>query len=149
MGRIIKRIVILAGVFVAALGVYFITAQNAMDKSEAVYTVMEEPSLPVVYTSMFEGEENRLAAYRQEMRQTVSRESLTVLPEDRQLQVRVSPCSRQITAVQYEIRSMDLTRLVERTPVETWENSGEEVRMVLPVQNLLTKEKEYLLHLMI
>ena len=100
MGRIIKRIVILAGVFVAALGVYFITAQNAMDKSEAVYTVMEEPSLPVVYTSMFEGEENRLAAYRQEMRQTVSRESLTVLPEDRQLQVRVSPCSRQITAVQ-------------------------------------------------
>ena len=85
MGRIIKRIVILAGVFVAALGVYFITAQNAMDKSEAVYTVMEEPSLPVVYTSMFEGEENRLAAYRQEMRQTVSRESLTVLPEDRQL----------------------------------------------------------------
>lgn len=149
MGRIIKRIVILAGVFVAALGVYFITAQNAMDKSEAVYTVMEEPSLPIVYTSMFEGEENRLAAYRQEMRQTVSRESLTVLPEDRQLQVRVSPCSRQITAVQYEIRSMDLTRLVERTPVETWENSGEDVRMVLPVQNLLTKEEEYLLHLMI
>lgn len=149
MSRIVKRIVILAGVFVAALGVYFITARKDMNKSEAVYTVMEEPSLPVVYTEMFEGEENRLAAYRQEMSQAVSRDSLTVLPEDRQLRVRVSPGSRQITAVQYEIRSMDLTRLVERTPVEEWEDSGEDVQMVLPIQNLLTKEEEYLLHLMI
>ncbi len=149
MGRIIKRITILAVVFVAALGIYFITAQNAMDQSEAVYTVMEDPTLPVVYVSMFEGEENRLAAYRQGMSQTVSRESITVLPEDRQLKVRVAGCGTQLMAVQYEIRSMDLKRLVERTTVEEWEDTGEEIRLVLPIQNLLTKETEYLMDLMI
>ena len=149
MGRIIKRIMILAVVFVAALGIYFITARNAMDQTEAVYTVMEDPSLPVVYTRMFEGEENRLAAYRQEMSQTVSRESITVLPADRQLEVRVAECGAQITAVQYEIRSMDLKRLVERTTIEQWEDDGEEIRMTLPIQNLLAKETEYRMDLMI
>lgn len=149
MGRIIKRIMILAVVFVAALGIYFIMARNAMDQTEAVYTVMEDPSLPVVYTRMFEGEENRLAAYRQEMSQTVSRESITVLPADRQLEVRVAECGARITAAQYEIRSMDLKRLVERTTVEQWEDDGEEIRMTLPIQNLLAKETEYRMDLML
>ena len=44
MSKIIKRTLILAGIFVVALGVYFITAQSTMNKSEAVYTVMEEPT---------------------------------------------------------------------------------------------------------
>ena len=149
MGKILKRMIILVLVFMAALVIYLITAQKTMDRQEAVYTVMEPPSLPVVYLEMFEGEENRLAAYRQEMSQSAARESITILPEDRQLAVRVAGCGSQIQAVQYEIRSMDLKRLVERTPVETWDGTGEEVRLTLPIQNLLTRETEYLLHLMI
>ena len=149
MGKIIKRTIILAGVFLMALGIYLIMAQRTMDKSDMVYTVMEDPSLPVVYARMFAGEENRLAAYRQEMSQAVSRETLTVLAEDRQLELRVAECSSAITAAQYEIRSMDLERLVERTSVETWETREGENRMVLPIQNLLARDTEYLLHLMI
>lgn len=149
MGKIIKRTIILAGVFLMALGIYLIMAQRTMDKSDMVYTVMEDPSLPVVYAQMFAGEENRLAAYRQEMSQAVSRETLTVLTEDRQLELRVAECSSAITAAQYEIRSMDLERLVERTSVETWETREGENRMVLPIQNLLARDTEYLLHLMI
>lgn len=149
MSKIVKRIVILAGVFFIAMGIYLITAQRTMDRSEIVYTVMEDPSLPVVYTRMFEGEENRLAAYRQEMSQAVSREAITVLPEDRQLEIRVAECRTEIIAAQYEIRSMDLERLVERTTIETWENREGDSIMVLPIQNLLNRDTEYLLHLMI
>lgn len=149
MSKIVKRIIILAGVFFIAMGIYLITAQRTMDQSEIVYTVMEDPSLPVVYTRMFEGEENRLAAYRQEMSQAVSREAITVLPEDRQLEIRVAECQAEIIAAQYEIRSMDLERLVERTTIETWENREGDSIMVLPIQNLLNRETEYLLHLMI
>ena len=64
MSKMIKRILILAGVFVAALGVYFITAQSTMNKSETVYTVMEDATLPVAYAQMPQGEENRLVPYR-------------------------------------------------------------------------------------
>lgn len=149
MSKIIKRILILASIFVVALGIYFITAHNTMNKSEAVYTVMEDPVLPVVYARMFGEEENRLVPYRQEMGQTVLRESLVVLPEDRRLSMRIAYNQSEITAAQYEIRSMDLNRLVERTSIENWENTGEEIRMVLPIQNLLTREMQYILHLMI
>ncbi len=149
MSKIVKRTLILAGIFVTALGIYFITAQSTMNKSEAVYTVMENPALPVAYAEMLQGEESRLTPYRQEMGQTVLRESLVVLPEDRRLNVRIAYGDSEITAAQYEIRSMDLKRLVERTPVEELMSSQGESRMVLPIQNLLSRETEYLLHLMI
>lgn len=149
MSRIVKRTLILAAVFLAALGVYLIMAQRTMDKSEAVYTVMEDPTLPVVYLEMFEGEESRLAAYRQEMSQAVSRETMTVLPEDRQLKLRIQECGTELLAAQYEIRSMDLNRLVERTSLEEWETGEDRITMVLPIQNLLARETEYLLHFMI
>ena len=148
MSKIIKRTLVLAAVFLGALGIYLAAAQRTMNQSEAVYTVMEEPSLPTVYAEMFEGEESRLVPYRQEMGQAVSRENLTVVPEDRQLKLRIADCETTITAVQYEIRSMDLKRLVERTQVESWEERDGQIRLVLPVQNLLSRETEYLLHLM-
>lgn len=149
MGKIVKRTLILAGVFLAAMGIYLMMAQRRMDQSEVVYTVMEEPSLPVVYAQMLQGEESRLVAYRQEMSQAVLRESLTVLAEDRALPVRVAECKATITAAQYEIRSMDQKRLVERTSVEIGEDKGGDLRLTLPIQNLLTRETEYSLHLML
>lgn len=149
MNKMIKRTLILAGVFVSALGIYIITAQSTMNKSKAVYTVMEEPTLPVAYARMYEGEESRLTPYRQEMGQSVLRENLVVLPKDRRLNVRIGYSKSQIAAAQYEIRSMDLQRLVERTTVEEMENSGEDIQMVLPIQNLLSRDTEYMLHLMI
>ena len=51
----------------------------------------------------------------------------------------------QITGMQYEIRSLDGERLVERTTLDHWEQSGEEVSAELPIQNLLDQGKEYLL----
>ena len=149
MSKMIKRTLILAGVFVTALGIYFITAHSTMNRSEAVYTVMEEPTLPIAYARMYEGEESRLTPYRQEMDQSVLRESLTVLPEDRRLDIRIAYSGSQIVEAQYEIRSMDLKRLVERTPVEDLGQEGTDVRMTLPIQNLLSRDTEYMLHLMI
>ena len=149
MSKIVKRTLILAGVFITALGIYFITAQSTMNKSETVYTVMEEPTLPIAYARMNEGEESRLTPYRQEMDQTILRESLVVLPQDRRLNIRVAYSQSQIAAAQYEIRSMDLERLVERTPVEDLEEGREDIQMVLPIQNLLSRDTEYMLHLMI
>ena len=60
MNKILKRITILAGIFLVAVGVYFITSLNRMNQSETVYTAMEAPTLPVVYTDLFGMEKNRL-----------------------------------------------------------------------------------------
>ena len=41
MNKILKRITILAGIFLVAVGVYFITSLNRMNQSETVYTAMD------------------------------------------------------------------------------------------------------------
>ena len=40
--------------------------------------------------------------------------------------------------IQYEIRSLDGERLVERTVLEEWTQEGTQVKAVLPIQNLLS-----------
>ena len=54
-------------IFIGALVVYFISARNTMEKESAVYTSMEEPSLPVVYTQLGGQEINCLHGYMQDM----------------------------------------------------------------------------------
>ena len=49
--------------------------------------------------------------------------------------------------IRYEIRSLDLQRLVENTELDSWEQQEGGIRAVLPIQNLLTSGREYLLRL--
>lgn len=149
MSKLFKKISILAGIFVMAAGIYFILAQNTIEKSDTVYTTMEEARLPVVYTHMFGLETNRMPGYLQEMEQKTARDSLTILPADRQLKLRIADYGTSILSVQYEIRSMDLSRLVEKTVVTDWTESENGTFVTLPIQNLLTKDSEYMLHLIL
>ena len=48
-----------------------------------------------------------------------------------------------VTGISYEVRSMDRERLVERTEVSDWRQTDDGILAVLPIQNLLTKEREY------
>lgn len=142
MNHIVKRIVILSGVFAAALGVFFF-ANNRWNsgQDQAVYMDMEAASLPSVTVQMLDRDMNRLYGYRQEMNTTAAGETLTILPEDRALTVHITEGS--ITGMSYEVRSMDRERLVERTEVSDWQQTENGILAVLPIQNLLTKEREY------
>lgn len=149
MGKIVKKVGILCGVFIAALIIFFAFEKNTSEKSNTVYTSMEEATLPVVYTDMFDSEMNVLHGYLQEMDQTAADNSLTILPSDRNLKLRIADYGESVLAVHYEIRSMDLQRLVERTDIENWEESAGSTNIVLPIQNLLTKDRQYFLHLFV
>lgn len=146
MNRMIKKIAVLSAVFVAATAVYFVWNQKATERKDVmVYTSMDESSLPVVYTDMYGRKMNLLHGYTQDMKQTVSREALTLLPADRSLNLQISGDSGNIKGISYEVRSLDMERLVERTTVDTWSQAENGVSASLPIQNLLTKDKEYLL----
>lgn len=146
MGKLLRKIIILAGIFTAAVGIGFILTKNTTKKEETVYSTMEEATLPVLFTDVLGVEQNRLPGYRQEMGQIMARDSLTVIPEDRKLKLRIAGYGKSPLAISYEIRSMDLNRLVERTEISDW-TSGEETELTLPIQNLLTKGTEYLLRI--
>ncbi len=146
MNRTIKKIAILSAVFVAATAAYFIWNENTTERKDAmVYTSMDESSLPVVYTDIYGKKMNLLHGYNQDMKQTVSREALTLLPADRSLGIQISDYSGGIKGISYEVRSLDMQRLVERTTVDKWNQEDNGVLASLPIQNLLSKDKEYLL----
>lgn len=145
MSRLAKRIGILSAVFIAAIAVYFIWSQKNTEKGDVMYTSMEEAALPIVYTEMYGKKMNLLHGYTQDMKQTVSREALTVLPEDRALNIQISDYNGTMNGIEYQIRSLDLERLVERTALDKWDQDEDGITASLPIQNLLTKDKEYLL----
>lgn len=147
MKKTLKKAMILAVIFVAAVIFYFAFNKVNRDQEGNVYASMERAALPVAYVSMYGRDMNCMHGYRQDMGSVTARDSLTILPEDRALGIRLTDYSGTILGIRYEIRSLDLQRLVENTRLENWESGENGVTAVLPIQNLLTKEREYLLRL--
>ena len=150
MNKAIKKFAILAGIFLAAAGIYFFTSLNNMEQSETVYTVMDAPELPVIEAELFEDQANRLVGYTQDMGNEVARDSLTILPENRQLKLRLKYGTETPLSTSYEIRSLDKQRLVEKTEAGQWQTAEDGTEeLTLPIQNLLIRGTEYLLHVTI
>ena len=145
MKKIIRNAGILFLIFAAAIVMYFISARNTMEKESAVYTSLDEPTMPVIYTECFGKEINCLRGYIQDMGNQVVRDSISVLPEDRRLSLRIAEYGNTITGISYEIRNLSMDRLVERTELTQWESKDGNTTAVLPIQNLLTKDETYLL----
>ena len=149
MKRTLKKIGSLTVVFLIAAVIYFIAAQNTMEKENTVYTAMNEPTLPVIYPEVNGKEINAMHGYLQDMENQAARESITVLPEDRALKLRISTYGNTISGISYEVRSLSMDRLVEQTKLESWDNGEDSVSVTLPIQNLLAKNQPYLLTLFV
>ncbi len=147
MKDLIRRAGILLIIFAAALCVLFFVRKRQMEQDEPVYVAMEQPSLPIVTVDMYGRKMNRMAGYCQDMGNAAAEDSLTILPENRVLPVYVAGRADGILGVSYEIRSLDLSRLVENTRIETWEKTEDGILVHLPIQNLLAKERQYQLRI--
>ena len=147
MSKILKKAGILFAIFAAAVILYFVFNRVTREQNSTVYAAMEGSTLPVVYAEMYGREMNCMHGYLQDMGTANARDSLTILPEDRALKVRIADYDGPILKIQYEIRSLNLERLVENTALEAWDQSEDGTHAVLPIQNLLTKDREYWLRL--
>lgn len=145
MKKTLQKTGILFAIFIAAAAIYFIAAQNTMEKEATVYTAMDEPTLPVVYPQMAGKEVNCLHGYLQDMGNQAAREAITILPEDRALKLRIREYGSTVAGISYEIRSLDLGRLVEQTALQDWNSQNDSITATLPIQNLLSRNEPYLL----
>lgn len=139
-----KKIAILFAVFLAAAAVYFVWPIGGSEGNENIitYKAMEGAELPVMYPKMDERRMAPLLGHREEKAVTAERDSLLVLAEDRKLHVDIEKAG-DVVSLGYEIRSLDAEHLVERTEMKEWEKNGDMISAVLPIQNLMEKEKEY------
>lgn len=145
MKHTIKRIGILLAIFVAAIAVYFIWSKKNNEHSDTVYAVAEKAALPLIYPETLGRQMNAMHGYRQEMGNATARDLLTILPEDRLLSLHVNTYGSRILAARFEIRSLDLGRLLERTEIAAWDVPAEDCELVLPIQNLLARDTQYLM----
>ncbi len=139
-----KKIVILSAVFLIAAVVYFMWPMGRREESgeQVSYTAMKEATLPVVYPKMGELTMGPLLGHREEKAVTASRDSLLVLPEDRRLAITIEE-SDEVMSLGYEIRSLDMEHLVERTEVNDWSRENGVIGAILPIQNLVEEDTEY------
>ena len=135
----------MSGIFIAALLIYFFMSYSSMEHSNEVYSSMDEPELPIIYVKENEYMLNPMHAYIQEMGNNTERDMLTVLPEDRKLELIVQEYDNMVMSVKYEIRSKDLSHLIENGTVTDIDRSNGNTNIVLPIQNLIKKEKDYIL----
>lgn len=149
MKKLIKKHLILLIIFIVAVMVYFGLSFMKNDEGNAAYTSIEDANLPVACVEMFGIRMNALYGFTENLPKSAGRSDLAVLPADRRLSICFEDVDSKVEGIQYEIRSLDGDRLVERTAVETWNMESREVHAELPIQNLLTKDEEYLLTLML
>lgn len=139
-----KKVLVLFGVFLAAAAVYFMLPAGKKEENNGniTYTAMAEATLPVVYPNMLGHDMAPLFGHREEKAVTAARDSLIVLSADRKLPVRIE-YAKNITSLHYEIRTMDMESLIERTEVTEWEKNSDTAEVILPIQNLIEPETEY------
>lgn len=143
MKKNLRRILILLILVVLAAAGYLAWGWLRQREEGAVYTSIEDANLPVAYVNIFGRRMNELDGFVEDNQKAAGRGDLTVLPADRKLSVTIDKLDSPITGMQYEIRSLDGSRLVERTTLDAWQQSGEELTAELPIQNLLTEGTEY------
>lgn len=145
MKKVLQKAGILFLIFLTGLVIYFFSARNTMEKELTVYTSMDEPVLPVVYTELYGKSINCLHGYLQDMGNQAAREAISVLPADRKLTLKIQEYGNTIAGIKYEVRNLSMERLIERSEVKDWNSGDGSTTVTLPIQNLLTKDETYFL----
>ena len=142
MRKGVLKAIILAAVFGVTLVVTsLLTHQNNIDLT----TKMSEASLPTVSLKENGTEINELYGYTQEMDGTGVRDAIAPLGEDLTLPVIIKAYQSQIEAISYQVRTMDMERLMEEGSVESFFQQDGEVNVEFQFENILEEGSEYIL----
>lgn len=109
--------------------------------------LMEEATLPVIYPCYGDMRMNCLHGYVSEVDIMSTRDTLTPLNDDRLFDMQIDTYGTKVTGIAYEIRSMDMNRILEKTTLEEWEQEGNIIYATVQADNLMTPEVDY--HLII
>lgn len=137
-----RRVLLLVIVFLAGLvGFSKLTNHEKKDLTKD----MENATLPVVYLIGGGEPVNELHGYTDAMDATSMRDTIMPLQEDGILPVQIDSYGESVKSVEYEVRSLDTTRLVQESQAEDLSVTEERTNADLKIQNLLNEGEEYLL----
>lgn len=142
MLKIIYRVIVLLGVFVASL-YYF-----SQDIKEVVFnidntTIMEEATFPLVTIHTEGNRINLLHGYSTNLDANVVREAVTPITTDQTLEVYFDQEDYDIKKLNYELRNFVDNKLIETDSVSVFEDQGEERSAKIKIKSELESKKEY------
>lgn len=128
-----------------------ITVMGLLDHQSGVdlTSEMAPVTLPVVYLQRDNVKINELYGYCSEMDGTAMRDTITPLQAELTLPVVVKTYENQIESLSYEVRSMDMQRLIENGAVDYFSEVNGEVHAELKFENILEEDLEYVLVLIV
>ncbi len=140
----IGALVLFAGAFVFYFASSFITTE----REYAVYSSMEEPTLPIISATAAGREINVMHGYMQDMGNKAAPDCITPLGENRRLPLTIRLYGNSLAGFSYEVRSLDLEHFIEKTEVTDWtvQEDGT-IYTELPIQNMISREIPYLLRM--
>ncbi len=142
MRKGIIKICVLLAVFCTTIAVMEgFSQQSGTD----ITSEMAPATLPVVYLQQGKTRINGLYGYSSEMDGTGMRDTITPLGENLSLPVVIKSYQNQIEEVKYEVRTMDMGRLIENGAADSLAPKNGEVKFTLHFQNILEEETEYML----
>ena len=137
-------LILFAGSFIFYFANSFITTE----REYAVYSSMEEPTLPVIYAQVEGRDINLMHGYLQDMGNEAASDSITPLPENRRLELHIKPFGNTVIGLNYEVRSLNLEHYIENTEVNVIRDGEDGTQIVeLPIQNMISRDTPYLLRI--
>ncbi len=142
MKRILIKIIVLVLVFAGSLAAFI----SFMDIGKSInIKEIAEPSLPVMTMSCEGAEINKLYGYKDEMDISTFRESITLLPYDRNLSFSITNSGADISGVSYFVYSLSDNSLLENGRIKSFDTNGSVMTSSLHINNPVTMGQEYML----
>lgn len=137
--KIIKPMVLVLVFLVTLVGFSLFTGTDQVNLTEE----MAGATLPVIYLQKDDVVINEMFGYRGEMDAAGIRDTITPLSSDMVLPVTIQTFQNHVEEISYEVRSMDMERLMEETEVSEFRETKGRISTQFQIQNLLEKDQEY------
>lgn len=142
---VIKCVYLIIVFLVALVGVGAIVNQGntemTMEMGPATY--------PVIHMVTGGREVNSLHGYKDSMRCSYQRDSITPLGQGRKVKISIDKYGEAIEELSFEVRSIDGERLVESTKIAEYQETGETVTAEFTIKDLIEEDTEYMLVLLL
>lgn len=141
MKNLIIKCVTIVLAFMAGAG--FMSYATSMGNHDMT-AVMAEATLPVVYAEKDGQMYNEMHGYAAAMNGSYMKDSILGLSEDHSLGLAVEKYNAGIQEIGYEVRSLDMERLIESSDQLSFEDDGKYLHLELNFKDLMEPGEKYL-----
>ncbi|MDE7184820.1 MAG: hypothetical protein K2O40_10190, partial [Lachnospiraceae bacterium] len=140
MKKVISKLTVCIVVFVVTL---FVSSSIYNQGNKELTTNMAQATLPLVHITTKGIAYNYLHGLRQEMNGSFFRDTITPLGEGRTLGFVIDKYDNEISDITFEVRSIDGLRLVEKTKVSEYKDTGDKIQATVTIKDLIETGVEY------